>query len=334
MKRHTLIFAAILAVVFSGCAANMAKVGSGAATVGSGYVSAIHKDLLTLPKPDQKIAVAVYKFRDQTGQYKPNPTAASFSTAVTQGATSVLIKALEDSGWFIPIEREGLQNLLMERKIVRQTRDGFLSEEQKKTMDVLPPLLYGAVLLEGGIISYDTDLVTGGFGLKYFGAGGAAQVRTDQLALYLRAVSVKNGMILKSVYTSKTVLSQQLDLGLFRFVRYQKLLEAEGGLSTNEPTHMCVVEAVEKAVYDMIVEGVLGGLWKLKNPEDMNSPAIQKYLRERDEVEVKFDRDGAVTTSAPSQSKRTEQKTKQSDSQKGTSSMGSGTVIILKNQEG
>ena len=78
--------------------------------------------LLDLPKPQEKIVTAVYKFRDQTGQYKPSETGASWSTAVTQGATTILIRALEESGWFIPIERENMANLLNERKIIRTSR--------------------------------------------------------------------------------------------------------------------------------------------------------------------------------------------------------------------
>lgn len=70
--------------------------------------------LLDLPKPQEKIVTAVYKFRDQTGQYKPSESGASWSTAVTQGATTILIRALEESGWFIPIERENMANLLNE----------------------------------------------------------------------------------------------------------------------------------------------------------------------------------------------------------------------------
>ncbi len=140
MKRisHILLFIVCLSLL-SGCAAEMSQMATGRATMV--YTTAIHKNLISLPAPEQKIVVAVYKFRDQTGQYKPSSTAASFSTAVTQGATTMLIKALEDSGWFLPIEREGLPNLLTERKIVRQTREGFLTEDQKKNMDILPPLM-------------------------------------------------------------------------------------------------------------------------------------------------------------------------------------------------
>ncbi len=96
------------------------------------------KELLDLPEPKEKIVVAVYKFRDQTGQYKPSETGANWSTAVTQGATNILIRALEESGWFMPIERENISNLLNERKIIRSSREQY---EGGGNM-LLPPLLF------------------------------------------------------------------------------------------------------------------------------------------------------------------------------------------------
>ena len=81
-------------------------------------VSEVTLDLNRLPLPRQKIPVAVYGFRDQTGQFKPSPDSLN-SSLVTQGSSSMLVKALRDSGWFLPVEREGLQNLLTERRIIR-----------------------------------------------------------------------------------------------------------------------------------------------------------------------------------------------------------------------
>ncbi len=262
-----------------------------------GYQTSVHKDLLSLPKPKRKIVVAVYKFRDQTGQYKPNPNATTFSTAVTQGATSMLIKALEDSGWFIPVEREGLANLLTERKIIRGTRENHNGKHKKtEHMPDLPPLLYASVALEGGVIAYETNIVTGGLGARYFGIGGSSQIRKDKVTVYLRSVSIKNGSILNTVSTNKTILSREVDFGVYRFISYKRLLEIETGLSTNEPTQMCVLEAIEKAVVGMVIEGIENKAWELENPEDFNSPVIQQYLQERNGVEkaIRFDRDGNV----------------------------------------
>src|SRR5665647_3477318 len=61
----------------------------------------ITRALTNLPEPRVKIPVAVYGLRDQTGQYKASPES-PYSTAVTQGAATMLVKALRDSGWYIP----------------------------------------------------------------------------------------------------------------------------------------------------------------------------------------------------------------------------------------
>ncbi|MEC8226247.1 MAG: CsgG/HfaB family protein, partial [Pseudomonadota bacterium] len=92
------------------------------------------KALQALPQPVGSIPVSVYSFRDQTGQYKPQANVSSFSTAVTQGANSILVQALHESDWFIPVEREGLQNILTERKIIRA------AQAENDKLPELPPL--------------------------------------------------------------------------------------------------------------------------------------------------------------------------------------------------
>jgi curli production assembly/transport component CsgG len=68
---------------------------------------------------------------------------------------------------------------------------------------------------------------------------------------------------------------------VYRFVSFERLLELEAGFTTNEPAQLCVLEAIEKAVVALIVEGVNNGYWQLANPEDMQSDVIQKYLEEK-----------------------------------------------------
>lgn len=244
-----------------------------------GAESNVYHQLQELPEPQEKVVAAVYKFRDQTGQYKPSDVGASWSTAVTQGATSILQRALDASGWFTTIERESLSNLLNERKIIRSSRQAFQQQEGNDDAG-LPPLLFAGILLEGGIISYDANMLSGGAGARYFGSGGSAQYRQDRVTVYLRAISTTNGRVLKTVYTSRTVLSQKVDVGMFRFVSFQRILEAETGFTHNEPAELAVREAIEKAVHSLVLEGVLGGLWNLKHTEEMNSPAITMYQQE------------------------------------------------------
>lgn len=275
---YTIILLTIT-IILNSCGPYMEPMKTEPATLG--VVTRTNKDLTSLPIPKEKIIAAVYKFRDQTGQYKPSETGANWSTAVTQGATSILLRALEESGWFIPIEREGLSNLLNERKIIRSSTSGTDQPNSNQETN-LPPLLFAGILLEGGIISYDSNILTGGVGLKYFGAGGSGQYRQDRITIYLRAISTSNGRILKTVYTSKTILTQLVDVGLFRFVEFKRLLEVETGYSYNEPPEICVTEAIEKAVQSLIVEGVEDGLWSLAYPEDINHPTIIAYQEERE----------------------------------------------------
>jgi curli production assembly/transport component CsgG len=237
------------------------------------------QDLVSLPEPKEKIVAAVYKFRDQTGQYKASDVGSSWSTAVTQGSTSILLRAVEESGWFVPIERESLSNLLNERKIIRSSRASY-STDESKDQSLLPPLLFAGILLEGGIVSFDSNILTGGAGARYFGAGASTQYREDRVTIYLRAVSTSNGRILKTVYTSKTILSQKIDVGFFRFVKVKRLLEAETGFTYNEPGEMAIKEAIEKAVISLVLEGVKDGLWAVKEPE-AGKQVLQNYLDEK-----------------------------------------------------
>lgn len=213
------------------------------------------KELKSLPKPKGAIPVSVYAFRDQTGQYKPQANVSSFSTAVTQGATSILMQALSDSEWFLPVEREGLQNIITERKITRA------SQQAKDNKDELPALTTAKILLEGGVISYDSNTVTGGFGAEYFGIGSSELYREDMISVYMRAVDVRTGQVLVSVATSKTVLSKEVRAGFFRYVSFKRLAEAEAGYTTNEPMHMCVKQSIEKAITELVKKGIERRIW-------------------------------------------------------------------------
>ncbi len=275
-------FTLVLLFLMSGCAAFFNQpTGVEKAIMGEGTPAT--SLLKNLPTPKQQVVVGVYKFRDQTGQYKSQENGSSFSTAVTQGATSILLKALEDSKWFIPIERENIGNLLQERNLIRSTRQEYIKNTDPNEPQ-LTPLLYAGVLLEGGIISYDSNIITGGFGARYFGAGGSVKYRQDRVTVYLRIVSTSNGKILNSVYVSKTILSQAVDQSLFRYVNFKRLLEVETGYTTNEPIQMAVTEAIEKAVQSIVLEGIKDGIWEADAPKEELDAVMIKYKKENEDA--------------------------------------------------
>lgn len=233
------------------------------------------KLLNTLPPPPRLINVSVYEFADYTGQNKPSD-GIEYSRAVTQGGLSILKKALIDAGkhsWFRVLERGGLNNLLQERKIIRAMR----SEYGSKELSGLGPLLYAGMLLEGGIISYESNVMTGGIGAKYLGIGGSTQYSRDVVTIYLRAVSVKTGEVLVSVNSSKTVFSQKIQGGAFKFVSYDELLESEAGVSFNEPPQLAVRQAIELGVYSLVMEGYRTGLWRFKDT-NKGDKLLSKYI--------------------------------------------------------
>ncbi len=233
-------------------------------------------DLLKLPPPKGKIVVAVYGFRDQTGQYKPAPDS-SFSTSVTQGAASMLIKALRDSGWFTPVERESLQELLTERRIVRAL-DG--SQDKNAPQIFIPPLVPASILIDGGILSYESNVRTGGVGARFLGVGASTQYRVDQVTIGLRSVDIRTGQILQTVSTTKTIFSYEIKPSVFKFVNFKDLLEIEAGVTRNEPAQLAVKEAIEAAVIYLTVRGLKDRQWTLANEADWKLPVIQNYLKE------------------------------------------------------
>jgi len=226
----------------------------------------LYQKLEEVSSPVQKVPIAVYSFTDMTGQRKPGDGVALISHAVTQGAHVWLLQSLKRAGggeWFMVVERIGLDNLLKERQIIRQTRETHGDE------DKLKPLLFAGVLLEGGIVGYDTNTHTGGIGARLLGIGAQDEFRQDKVSVGLRLISVSTGEILLAVSSEKTILSTRLSATVFRFLDMgTKLLEIEAGYTENESVTYAVRKAIDKAIIDMINEGAEQGLWEFKELED------------------------------------------------------------------
>jgi curli production assembly/transport component CsgG len=256
---------ALVATGLSGCAQEIAEreVGEQLLPPVVNQITEVNRSLRDLPPPQNKVVAAVYDYADQTGQFKPSDVGQTLSRAVTQGATSVLIKALQDVGdgsWFTVVEREKVANLLKERQIITQMRMTYLGEQQISPQ-ALPPLLFAAIIFEGGIIGFDSNTQTGGIGAGLLGISGDIKYRLDTITVYLRAVSTKTGQVLASVTTHKTIASVAVQGGAFKYIAIDKILEAEAGITKNEPDQLAVQQAIEKAVHTIIVEGAGKGIW-------------------------------------------------------------------------
>ncbi|MDH2374243.1 CsgG/HfaB family protein [Cobetia sp. 3AK] len=272
MKKMLTSLMAVTGLALAGCAPMVAHT-EGLAGMPSTLMprTTTYNDLINLPPPAGRIPVAIYDFRDQTGQYRPAP-ASTFSTAVTQGGAAMLSAALSDSGWFIPLERVGLQNLLTERKIIR-------ANLERTGQGDIEALQAANLLFEGGIIAFDSNVRTGGSGAEYFGIGASGQYQVDQVTVNLRAVDITTGQVIANVNTSKTIYSRELRAGVYRFIDFSRLLELETGYTNNEPVQLAVMSAIEAAVIHLIAQGVERQLWALADPADMQKSELMSYLQ-------------------------------------------------------
>ena len=169
----------VLVLITSGCAmtpeaVQYAKESSWKPTV---QAAPLKSELKNMPKLDGPVmTIAVYSFLDKTGQRKPASNIANLSSAVSQGSEVWVIKALQEAGegtWFqvgdeyrIVMKHIGLDNLVKERQLIRSTREQY-ERTKDKGVTPLKPMVFAGLILEGGIVGYDSNVAAGGVGARY-----------------------------------------------------------------------------------------------------------------------------------------------------------------------
>jgi len=243
----------------------------------------LQREFDSVPPPATgKLTVAVYSFQDKTGQRKAVPGIASFSTAVTQGADALLIRSLQDVGhgqWFEVVERGNIDNLTKERLIITQMRQAYEGQNAQKLM----PLTFAGILIEGGVIGYDTGLESGGVGYNFLGIGPTTQYSKDIVTVSLRAVSVNTGKVLATVTVTKLIYSTADSVAIFKSIDPNQgivqqvfapntgsmsatagIFQFESGLTINEPTTVALKTTIDAGVIELIREGYRRGVWDFK----------------------------------------------------------------------
>ena len=268
MKYKFFSVAVLLTALLPGCAV-MQKTGEelGIAHKPELQQSAMQKEFDTLPEPaNGKITAAVYNFKDLTGQRKASANFASFSSAVTQGAEPFLIKAMQEVGhgtWFDIVERTAVDDLIKERTIIKQMREAY----EGKNAQQLPPMQFAGILMEGGIIGYDSSTESGGAAYQWLGIGPQTQYSKDTVTVSLRAVSVASGKVLASVTVTKIIYSTADSVAVLKsWQKGTQLFQAETGLTINEPAALAVKTTIEAAVVELLKEGNNNGVWTFKTP--------------------------------------------------------------------
>ena len=236
------------------------------------------EELRNLPPAKIRPTIAIYpnSFRDLTGQRRSNSTFALFSTAVTQAPEAFLIRAFKhtaNGNFFRVVERVGLDDLTKERQLIRSTRKEFKDDDKMK------PLLFAGLLVQGGVISYESNLKSGGSGARYLGIGTSKQFREDTVTISLRLVSVATGEVLMETLVSKSILSTSVSQDVFRFIEAgTELVEIEGGIAENESVSIALQKAVENGVLNIINIGIDRGYWKYEQTKIIKPDCIDECI--------------------------------------------------------
>ena len=223
------------------------------------------EELKNLPSAKLKPTIAIYpnSFRDLTGQRRSNSSFALFSTAITQAPEAFLIRAFKHAAggeFFRVVERVGLDDLTKERQLIRSTRKEFKEDNKMK------PLLFAGLLVQGGVVSYEANLKSGGAGARYLGIGNSKQYREDTVTISLRLVSVSTGEVLMETLVSKSIISTSVSQDVFRFIEAgTELVEIEGGVAENESVSIALQKAIETGVLNIIYTGIERGYWEYEN---------------------------------------------------------------------
>ena len=260
-----LILLCLLVTLLSNCASRNVLEGGGIPHIvikSSSILELQSEELRDVPPAKRKPVIGIYpnSFKDQTGQRKSNGQFALFSTAITQAPEAFLIRALQHAAngeFFQVAERVGLDSLTKERQLIRSTRETFDEESAVK------PLLLAGLLIQGGVLSYDANIKSGGVGARFLGIGSSKEYREDLITITLRLVSVSTGEVLIEVLVTKTITSAGLSQDLFRFIDDgSRLIEVEGGVAHNESTSIALQKSIEEGVLEIIKIGITRGYWE------------------------------------------------------------------------
>jgi hypothetical protein len=182
-------------------------------------------------------------------------------------------------------------------------REAYEGKDAKPLM----PLMFAGIIMDGGIIGYDSGSESGGAAYRFLGIGPQTQYSKDTVTVSLRAVSVNTGKVLAAITVTKIVYSTADSVAVLKYIDNKNILggvfgnannvnsltgsvfEFESGLTINEPGTLAVKATVEAAVVELIKEGEKKGVWEFKKdlPPVVQTPAIVEPVKATPVVEEK-----------------------------------------------
>lgn len=204
--------------------------------------------LAALPEPRERIPIAVYSITDSTGQYKNNDGASS--TVVTQGATEMLITALQRSQQFAILDRVRFGDLMNEQNLVS---NGRINPDGALELGVLTGTKY---MITGSITEYQVNKETGGIGLVIAGKGGSQEYARASVALDLRVTHLSTGEVIWAESLAGEIIGEKVGVQLFSFLG-KNIVEFESGQGKQQVINLVVRTLLEEAVFKLVQAQIL-----------------------------------------------------------------------------
>jgi len=201
--------------------------------------------LASLPEREDKPAVAVYNIADRTGQVKEMG-----ASVVTQGATDMMITALERSRQFKVISRASFNDFMNEQNL--QSNDRFTFGEGPDIGEMTGT----DYIIEGAITEYQVDRNTGGTGLSIGGLGGSTEYARATTAIDVRLVDTTTAEVVWSESLKGEITGEKVGLQAFSFMG-DNVVEFETGSGKQEVINLVVRTLLEEAVFKMAESGAI-----------------------------------------------------------------------------
>jgi curli production assembly/transport component CsgG len=247
--------------------------------------------LAQLPPAPRQITVAVYDFPDLTGQRKPTPPGAvvsELSTAVTQGASSIMIEALKAAGsgtYFNVVDRTRDADQVRERSVIADSTGSPSNKPDKKAdgkagssaananIRRLRPAEY---IINGGLVAFERSVLISNSSLAILGIGGSKSVIRNYVSVTMRMVRADTAEVVASVTAYRSVDTDTAGIsshsrasnGLFpdtlltKYPSPSDYLEADFSGTRNEMTQIAIREAIEAGLIELIDRGNQMALWQ------------------------------------------------------------------------
>ncbi len=201
--------------------------------------------LAAMPEREDKPSIAVYNISDKTGQRKELG-----ASVVTQGATDMMITALQRSRQFIVIDRVNFNDFMNEQNLQAQDRLSFGKGPE------LGEMTGADYVLGGAITEYQVDKKTRGWGISIGGIGGTQKYALATTAIDLRLTDTTTGEVVWAESLKGEIEGEKVGVQSFSFLG-DNVVEFETGQGKQEVINLVVRTLLEEAVFKLYERDVI-----------------------------------------------------------------------------